>query len=148
MGAIKYATSTTTDEEYGGTFATQATEVAYDNTTSGLTADEVQGAIDEVNEKVGEWSQAELLQSETWGGLYGSYNKKCKLAVLRWIGNNSSATAGTKEYSLPTNYKPAFAMFSPMRNSTSMEVNPQTEKVSIQFTANNWASGSIVYPTK
>lgn len=51
MGAIKLATSTTTDEEYGGTFATQATDVAYDNTTSGLTADDVQEAIDEVNGK-------------------------------------------------------------------------------------------------
>lgn len=148
MGAIKLATSTTTDEEYGGTFATHATDVAYDNTQSGLTADDVQEAIDEVNEKVGEWSQTELLHSETWGGLYGSYNEKCKLAVLRWIGNSTSATAGTKDYSLPAHYKPAFAMFSVMRNSTSMEVNPSTEKISMQLTANNWVSGSMIYPTK
>lgn len=49
MGRIMLATSASTDEEYGGTFATQASEVAYDNTSSGLTADDVQGAIDEVD---------------------------------------------------------------------------------------------------
>lgn len=51
MGRIVLATSPTTDEEYGGTTATQASEVAYDNTTSGLTADDVQEAIDEVDAK-------------------------------------------------------------------------------------------------
>ena len=49
MGAIRLATSTTTDEEYGGTFATKATDVAYDNTQSGLTAGNTQGAIDELS---------------------------------------------------------------------------------------------------
>jgi hypothetical protein len=48
MGRIMLATSNSTDEEYGGTFATEATDVAYDNTQSGLTADDVQEAIDEV----------------------------------------------------------------------------------------------------
>ena len=49
MGRIMLATSNSTDEEYGGTFATHATDVAYDNTTSGLTADNTQGAIDELS---------------------------------------------------------------------------------------------------
>lgn len=34
MGRIMLATSASTDEEYGGTFATQASEVAYDNSNS------------------------------------------------------------------------------------------------------------------
>ena len=53
MGAIRLATSANTDEEYGGTFATQASEVAYNNTSSGLTADDAQEAIDELNGKIG-----------------------------------------------------------------------------------------------
>lgn len=35
----------------GGGGATSASEVSYDNTSSGLTADDVQEAIDEVNTK-------------------------------------------------------------------------------------------------
>lgn len=48
MGRIMLATSNSTAEEYGGTFVEQASNVAYDNTTSGLTADDVQDAIDEI----------------------------------------------------------------------------------------------------
>lgn len=103
--------------------------------------------IDELDESIGEWSQAELLYSETWGDLYGTYNEKCKLAVLRWYGNTEIATAGAKEYTLPAHYKPSFFAFSTMHNSTLMEVIPQAEKVNIQFTANNWVAGSIIYPT-
>lgn len=125
-----------------------ANRVTYDNTASGLTANDVQNAIDQLNDKVGEWSAPALLYSETWGDLYGSYNEKCKLAVLRWYGNSTSATAGTKIYSLSGHYKPAFFMASPMINSIAMEVNQATEEVNIQFTANNWVSGSIMYPAK
>ena len=122
--------------------AVNASNLPYSSTQS------TKQKIDELDESIGEWSQVELLHSETWGGLYGSYNEKCKLAVLRWYGNSTSATAGTKTYSLSGHYKPAFFMVSPMLNSTSMEVNPSTEQISMQLTANNWISGSIVYPTK
>lgn len=60
MGRIMLATSASTDEEYGGTFATEATDVAYDNTTSGLTADDVQEAIDEVDDKIDEMNLVSL----------------------------------------------------------------------------------------
>lgn len=74
MGRIMFATSNSTDEEYGGTIATQASDVAYDNTTSGLTADDVQGAVDglaldveklktfsETEEVIGEWTDSSTL---------------------------------------------------------------------------------------
>lgn len=95
MGAIKLATSTTTDEEYGGTFATQATEVAYDNTQSGLTADDVQEAIDELQAK-----KAQITHISTFGpiAINGTFqltqdllNHEALLVVARRYGVAGSA---------------------------------------------------------
>lgn len=47
-----------------------ADEVTYDNTTSGLTADDVQEAIDEVNGKFADISQFPTLSSESADGTY------------------------------------------------------------------------------
>ena len=68
MGRIMLATSTTTDEEYGGTAATQASDVNYDNTSSGLTATDVQDAIDELSGDVKVLSATPTLSfvANTW----------------------------------------------------------------------------------
>lgn len=41
------------DDALGGVSAPEASDVSYDNTDSGLTADDVQGAIDEINTVLG-----------------------------------------------------------------------------------------------
>lgn len=48
MGRIMLATSNSTDEEYGGEYIASADDMSYNNASSGLTANDVQGAIDEV----------------------------------------------------------------------------------------------------
>ena len=56
--------------EYADATPTTASAVTYDNTTSGLTADDVQEAIDEVNGKFADISQFPLLPSDSADGTY------------------------------------------------------------------------------
>ena len=56
MGRIMLATSNNTDEEYGGTYVAQASEVAYDNSSSKLTATNVQDAITEAAGRKTVWT--------------------------------------------------------------------------------------------
>lgn len=56
--------------EYADATPTAASAVTYDNTTSGLTADDVQEAIDEVNGKFADISQFPTLSSESADGTY------------------------------------------------------------------------------
>jgi hypothetical protein len=46
MGAIKLATSNSTDEEYGGTFPLDASDIPYGNTTVGAFLSKVQGNLE------------------------------------------------------------------------------------------------------
>ena len=91
-----------------------------------------------------EWSE-EIIIDDTlaWGTLKGIVNKGEKIACLRWVGNGTTATAGTQSFSLPNDFRPCLAMFQPMYNADSMEV--ASDSCTIRFTANNWSAGSITY---
>ena len=107
MGAIKLATSTTTDEEYGGTFATHATDVAYNNTTSGLTADDVQEAIDEIIVKKNISNDVAITLSPTYSSQLSVSSKtafkRSGIVSLRLNITVASLTSGEKAIATITN---------------------------------------------
>lgn len=63
-------TSNIYSSEYANPTPVAASAVTYDNTTSGLTADDVQEAIDEVNGKFADISQFPPLPSDSADGTY------------------------------------------------------------------------------
>ena len=68
MGAIKLATSSTTDEEYGGTFPLDASDIPYDaNTTVKQKIDEVDGKFDysTAEKKIGTWVDGSTIYEKT-----------------------------------------------------------------------------------
>ena len=147
MGAIKLATSNSTDEEYGGTFATQATDVAYDNTTSGLTADDVQEAIDEVA------SNNKLISAGTITAVSGSKTipSGAKRIFVK-VNINNYYTSPLIELARTGGYNTFLwgalswgACFQIATNSTSVSFDLETTIYGTKATT--WTTGITVYYT-
>lgn len=93
------------------------------------------------------WTNEEVIDDTLeWGSLIGRINPSTKLGLLVWRGDNTTATAGVQTFNLPTTYAPSTQLISLMYNADRMEVYPELNQCKINFTANNWSAGAIIYP--
>lgn len=92
IGVIKNGVKTKVAAKLPNLFP--ASRTTYDNTSSGLSANRVQGAIDEVNGKVddAEYSYNVTLINGWTGSLNVLYNKRTRLVAVRGVILADSAT--------------------------------------------------------
>lgn len=152
MGRIMLATSNSTDEEYGGTFATHATDVAYDNTTSGLTADDVQEAIDEIIVRKNITNDVAITLTPTYSSQVSVASKSAfktsGIVSLRLNITVASLTTGEKAIATITNLPTSRVNGVILDNSNSAVVgyfviNPTSGASTLYVNLNSTYSGTM-----
>lgn len=128
-----------------------ASNVDYSNTTSGLTATNVQDAVDEVvsdlGEATGSWV-GELLSSQTYGSLVGYINAKLKIAIIYWAGNSVTPSAGEVTITIPNKYKPVREFVVPMKDNATGGWLAVTTAPMVRLTLSGtfWSNATVMYP--
>lgn len=94
---------------YGAGGASSAEDVSYDNTTSGLEADNVQDAIDEVNAGVDALDYDASDSVTVFGGLTANFTRKGNVCSVSFVGNPTEAvtlSGWTKIVDIPEGFRP------------------------------------------
>lgn len=143
MGAIRLATSNSTDEEYGGTFPLDASDIPYDANTT------VKQKIDDVVAGLTGWSTLETLYTDSGFTMKGATNSELKLAIIKLEGTANRPSVSGIATQLATKYKPFLTEpFARVRYGGDMWVNVSGElRLSDMDTSQAWQNGFLMYPT-
>ena len=130
----------------------EAERSVYDNSESGLSATNVQDALDEIvgdlGQATGSWVM-EVLSNQTYGSLIGYINTKLKIALMYWSGNSTNSPTGGVAITIPERYKPPRELVVPMKSSVAgswmgVRIDPQ---VYLHFASDaSWTNATIMYP--